>query len=123
MKPETIKNLSFKNYLTKTFGSRIDKVLRVDDRGVELLISQIPIVNQTNTTAYDKCSLCSGSLYRQDIPFWTGSHKNKKVVVISQDAGKKKEDDKLNCVFSLQVAYRDKDAYVLSHRIGLILHT
>ena len=60
---------------------------------------------------HDKCQECPAMIFRQDIPFWLETHKNKKLMVVAQDAGKGKEDHSLNTVFSIHNAHIDLKNY------------
>jgi uracil-DNA glycosylase len=107
-------DVQFHNYLRRIFGSRMDHFSVKKDDGIHLLLKPL---NDTEiiTNPEGKCSSCLATDYRQDIPFWLGSHRNKKAVVISQDAGKGKEIGSINCVFSLQIAANSSDDYISKH--------
>ena len=106
--------MTFQEFLTKWFGKRIQELTVEKIDGLHFVPDKI---HQNYAPNHDKCHDCAARIFRQDIPFWLGSHKNKKLMVIAQDAGKGEEDYGLNTVFSIHNAHIDKEAYFrASHR-------
>ena len=100
--------MTFQEYLIKWYGQRI-RVL-TEYKSEDLVLNHEKIVDDLEPN-FDKCKSCIASKFRQDIPFWVGSHRNKKLMVIAQDAGKGEEDYGLNTVFSIHWAQIDKEKY------------
>lgn len=106
--------MTFQEFLKKWFGKRIQELTVEKIDGLHFVPEKI---HQNYAPNHDKCKNCAAKIYRQDVPFWLGSHKNKKLMVIAQDAGKGEEDYGLNTVFSIHNAHIDKEAYFrASHR-------
>jgi uracil-DNA glycosylase len=112
-----MKNKEFINYLIKHFGSKILNVINETEHGIIINSKKIKHYNETAiTNQNDKCNDCIASKYRQDMPFWINNHTNKKIMVISQDAGKGNEDHKsINTVFDMHSFQIDEDEYVKKH--------
>lgn len=94
--------------LQKRYGSRIDHFTELKPDGLHFHPEKI---NNFFSGSCDKCTSCNAHIYRQDFPFWVGSHNNKKLMVIAQDAGKGMEDYGINTVFSIHNAYLNRDVY------------
>ena len=108
----------FHTFLVSTFGEKSQDIFELSDNDISLKIEKINEINDKNlqSTQIDKCKLtCNAKKFRQDIPFWTGSIK-KRIMVISQDAGKDDEKNLVNCVFTLQLAAINKEEYISSHK-------
>lgn len=106
--------MTFQDFLVKWFGKRIQELTIEKIDGLHFLPENI---HQNYAPNYDKCQDCAARIFRQDIPFWLGSHKNKKLMVIAQDAGKGEEDYGLNTVFSIHNAHLNlNDYFNASHR-------
>jgi uracil-DNA glycosylase len=106
--------MTFQEFLTKWFGKRIQELTVEKIDGLHFVPDKI---HQNYAPNQDKCQKCSARIFRQDIPFWLGSHTNKKLMVIAQDAGKGEEDYGLNTVFSIHNAHTNIQAYFeASHR-------
>ncbi len=106
--------MSFQQFLIKWFGTRIQELTIEKSDGLHFTPEKI---HQNYAPNQDKCQDCAARIFRQDIPFWLGRHKNKKLMVIAQDAGKGEEDFGLNTVFSIHNAHLNKEAYFnASHR-------
>ena len=104
----------FQDFLTQFYGKRIQDLTIEKSDGLHFLPEKI---HQDYPPNHDKCQNCPARIYRQDLPFWTGSHKNKKLMVIAQDAGKGMEDWGLNTVFSIHNAHSNLEAYfAASHK-------
>lgn len=100
--------MTFQEILIKWFGKRIQELTEQKSDGLHFIPENI---NQNYAPNNDKCQDCAAKIFRQDIPFWLGSHRNKKLMVIAQDAGKGEEDFGLNTVFSIHNAHLQKEAY------------
>jgi uracil-DNA glycosylase len=100
--------MTFQDFLVKWYGRRIKELTRLKNDGLHFIPENM---HQNYAPNHDKCQDCAAKIFRQDIPFWLGSHKNKKLMVIAQDAGKGVEDYGLNTVFSIHSAFIDKEAY------------
>jgi uracil-DNA glycosylase len=100
--------MNFQELLIRWYGERIREFTIEKKDGLHLIPEKI---HQNYAPNFDKCQDCAAKIFRQDIPFWLGSHKNKKLMVIAQDAGKGVEDYGLNTVFSIHSAFIDKEQY------------
>ena len=100
--------MEFQELLIKRFGKRVEHVTLQTANGLVFQPEQIFLAQEPNK---DKCSACPAHVYRQDLPFWLGSHRNKKLMVIAQDAGKGEEDYGFNTVFSIHAAHLNKEEY------------
>jgi uracil-DNA glycosylase len=100
--------MQFLNLLEKRFGKRIHQFTDKIDNHLYFYPERI---NNDNTIIDQKCISCPAHIYRQDFPFWIGSHINKKLMVIAQDAGKGFEDFGINTVFSIHVAGINLETY------------
>lgn len=106
--------MTFQEILIKWFGKRIHELTEQKSDGLHFIPENI---NQNYAPNHDKCQDCAAKIFRQDIPFWLGSHRNKKLMVIAQDAGKGAEDFGLNTIFSIHLAHLHKETYInVSHR-------
>jgi uracil-DNA glycosylase len=106
--------MTFQDFLVKWFGKRIQELTIEKIDGLHFLPE---LIHQNYAPNLDKCQDCAARIFRQDIPFWLGSHKNKKLMVIAQDAGKGEEDYGLNTVFSIHNAHLNlNDYFNASHR-------
>lgn len=106
--------MTFQDFLVHFYGKRIQDLTVEKSDGLHFLPEKI---HQNYPPNHDKCHSCPARIYRQDLPFWTGSHKNKKLMVIAQDAGKGIEDFGLNTVFSIHNAHSNPEAYfAASHK-------
>jgi len=106
--------MTFQDFLVKWFGKRIQELTIEKSDGLHFIPNNI---HQNYAPNQDKCQDCAARIFRQDIPFWLGSHKNKKLMVIAQDAGKGTEDYGLNTVFSIHNAHLNlTDYFQASHR-------
>jgi hypothetical protein len=100
--------MSFQQFFIKWFGSRILELTIVKIDGLHFIPEKI---HQNYAPNHDKCQDCAARIFQQDIPFWLGPHKNKKWMVIAQNAGKREEDFGLNTVFSIHNTHLNKVAY------------
>lgn len=112
-----MENQEFINYLRKYFGNKVLNVLVDTENGIIIDSKKIKQFNDNAVIDQnDKCKDCIATKYRQDMPFWINGHRNKKIMVISQDAGKGYEDyKKINTVFDMHSFQLNEDEYVNKH--------
>jgi len=100
--------MSFQDLLIKRFGKRVAHLTTSTAAGLVFDPEKIHLAQDPSD---DKCRSCPAHVYRQDLPFWLGNHRNKKMMVIAQDAGKGDEDYGFNTVFSMHMACLSKEDY------------
>lgn len=110
-------NKNFIEYLTKYFGNKVLTILEETDKGISINAKKIESYNiANNATTIDKCRDCIATKYRQDLPFWIDNHRDKKIMIIAQDAGKGEEDKRINTVFDMHSFKLNEKNYINKHR-------